>query len=146
MKSYSVDPRHHELVKKASEGIDRVIEYTLEKQELQDKVWSHLLKTLDEQCDEMCSLKHPSMLQQNDLVDNFDTDSFLHEIKDRCPLLYNVCKTVACPYKAQQRNLIKKEESKNPAVAMAIGILFKTRNKNLNLMQTLTYSYIHSFI
>lgn len=89
---------------------------------------SKILQQLDSDCTELCKKNNPSILRQKGFEDmvNLDWNKVLQEMSSRCPVLFEVMKTV-----------VKKQNLQNHVapLCMCYGILFQKRNHELSLIQ-----------
>lgn len=87
-----------------------------------------ILEQLDTDCTELCTKRNASVLRKND-YDNMvslDWSVIMKEIASRCPILYDIMKTV-----------VKKPNLTNhiPPICICYGILLQQRNHELSLIQ-----------
>ena len=103
----------------------------LEIASLKKQVIYNLLQELDKVCTKLCAKKGESILRNKTYADmiQFEWNSLLREMSDRCPFLRDILVTVAkCANKS--RNHI-------PPICLCYAILLQQRNRDLNLVQSI---------
>lgn len=141
MTPYSVKENKKSLVKAIAEGSDEEVAAALmQDPEIKKFVFEELVRSLDDECENLCKPSTQSMLRQKTVeqLSSFSWEKFVdEEVKEKAPILHKIAVTVACTRVATSRNVRKTFARKIPAMGMALACLLKARNQNMSAAQVL---------
>ena len=141
MTPHSVKENKKFIVKAIAEGSDEEVAATLmQDPEIKKSVFEELIRSLDDECENLCKPSTQSMLRQKTVeqLSSFSWEKFVdEEMKEKAPILHKIAVTVACTRVATSRNVRKTFARKIPAMGMALACLLKARNQNMSAAQVL---------
>lgn len=141
MTPYSVKENKKSLVKAIAEGSDEEVAAALmQDPEIKKFVFEELVRSLDDECENLCTPSTQSMLRQKTVeqLSSFSWEKFVdEEVKEKELILHKIAVTVACTRVATSRNVRKTFARKIPAMGMALACLLKARNQNMSAAQVL---------
>ena len=92
---------------------------------------------MDSECDKLCQRGNASLFRKIPIKDlsTFKWVSCISELEEKAPILHKMTSKIVT--KSDHRNKLKQGERHHPGICMAVAVLLKERNREMNGLQTL---------
>jgi hypothetical protein len=129
----------YEIIKKAvGEEFKSLAECLWLSKGIRSEIESIFMKCIEKESKNLCSSNaSPFKVSNIDDVKQFSLNKQKEELREKAPLLWRVLKAATTNRRATQRNTVKTEESIEPALLSAAGILLHCHNERMNMNATI---------